>query len=224
MGELDTTSEGFGCRAESFSQEMADNHVRLIRLAYLLCGNWSVAEDIVAEVYARAWIPWSRGTVEELRAYTRRILVNLSMAGRRRAVLEQREAERGAGVSAVADPADDVVRRLDVIRALGELSPKLRVVAVLRYYEDLSEEEIARMLNIKVGTVKSQRLRALDALRPLVEGESVLDVEQRLRLKLHEEVEGYVPPAHLLARMESWSLPAQRSPQVERSDKGVDRG
>jgi RNA polymerase sigma-70 factor (sigma-E family) len=171
MGELNTTSEEFGCRATSFSQEMADNYVRLIRLAYLLCGNWSAAEDLVAEAYARAWTPWSRGTVEELRAYTRRILVNLSVAGRRRAVLERQEAEREDGASAVAELADDVARRLDVTRALSELSPKLRVVAVLRYYEDLGEEEVARMLNIKVGTVKSRASRALDALRPLVEGE-----------------------------------------------------
>jgi RNA polymerase sigma-70 factor, ECF subfamily len=169
--EVNLTYEESDSRARTFSQEMAAGYVHLIRLAYLLCGDWSAAEDLVAEAYARAWTRWSQGTVEDLRAYTRRILVNLSLARRRRAFLEQREGVREVSALPVPELADDVARRLDVTRALRELAPKLRVVAVLRFYEDLGEEEVARVLGIKVGTVKSRASRAVQALRPLIEGE-----------------------------------------------------
>ena len=59
---------GVSSSCEVVLEEMADKYVHLIRLAYLLCGYWSAAEDPVAEAYARARTPWSGGTVEELPA------------------------------------------------------------------------------------------------------------------------------------------------------------
>jgi RNA polymerase sigma-70 factor (sigma-E family) len=157
-------------RAATYSGAIARDYVGLARLAFLLCGNRADAEDLVAEAYARAWPGWSGGTVEDLGPYTRRILVNLNLDHRRRRFLELKRSTESTDAGVVSDPSHDVDRHIDLVRGLDALAPKQRTVIVLRYYADMSEEEVAKVLGIAVGTVKSRTSRALKTLGRFVEG------------------------------------------------------
>jgi len=152
--------------AGSFAQVFDEHYVGLVRLALAHCGDRALAEDAVAEAYARVWPRFSRGTVADVDAYLRRAVLNEIRGRFRRRVVEAREEQRRrvdwrAGISDERN-VDDRAQLLAAIRALPA---KQRDVIVLRFYEDLSEEETARTLGIRIGTVKSRCSRALERLR-----------------------------------------------------------
>jgi RNA polymerase sigma-70 factor (sigma-E family) len=157
-------------RREQFSTTVAAHHQQLARLAFLLCNNQQQAEDAVAEAYARVWPKYRRGAIDDLLPYLRRAVVNQVRGGLRRRLLEQREAERRKvdwhdGVSPERSVDDAEI----VLPALEALPQNQRAVLVLRYYEDLSEDEIADTLHIPAGTVKSRCARGLEQLRRVME-------------------------------------------------------
>ena len=98
-------------------------------------------------------------------AYARTILVNTATSRWRRGrkLAELMAPERGPGPA--PDPAGDVVLRDAVRHALAELPPRMRAVLVLRYFEDLTEAQVAEALGCSVGSVKSQASRGLARLR-----------------------------------------------------------
>jgi RNA polymerase sigma-70 factor (sigma-E family) len=136
----------------------------LSRTAYLLTGDFHLAEDLVQTALFKAAKSWHRieGDAE---AYVRRILFtqNISWWRSRRHVAEQPLATYDDRAAA----AEDHDLRMSLEKALARLTPKQRTVLVLRYYEDLTEVETARVLGIGVGTVKSQSRQALARLRAL---------------------------------------------------------
>lgn len=135
----------------------------LARLAFLLSGDQSRAEDAAAEAIARVWQRSATTEIAELRPYLRRTLVNIVTRNRRRFWFEQKVIERDGRAQV---PLDSVaVDRMDINKALLLLPSDQRVVIGLRYFEDLSEGAIASMLGIRPGTVKSRASRGLDALR-----------------------------------------------------------
>jgi RNA polymerase sigma-70 factor (sigma-E family) len=153
---------------DPFSDAVANHHAELARFAYRLCGDRTLAEDIVAEAYARVWPHWQRGSVAELLPYLMRAVANEAFTRHRRRRLER--SKEPPAPPTVADPFEAQVDDHDELwSALGRLAPKQRVVLVLRIYEDLSEEQTASMLGIPPGTVKSRLSRALGALRAIVE-------------------------------------------------------
>jgi len=143
-----------------------------VRLAYLLTGDGALAEDLVQDAFVRL-----AGRFLDLRdpdafpAYLRKTVVNLARMHFRRRLVERAylERERSAvrGEPAVADVASDHSMR----QALLSLPARQRAAIVLRYYEDLSERQIADVLGCRPGTVKSLLSRGLDALRPEIRGE-----------------------------------------------------
>lgn len=137
---------------------------RLHRFAYLLCGDWHDAEDLVQEALARAALHWKRiERIEHPDAYVRTILVNQCRSMWRR---PWRRAHPSDAIElASPDQADAVAMHTDLLAALQRLSVRQRATVVLRYYEDLSEAETAAVLGCSVGTVKSQHHKALQALR-----------------------------------------------------------
>jgi RNA polymerase sigma-70 factor (sigma-E family) len=159
-------------RAIHFERVIAAESLALLRLGFLLCGDRALAEDLVAEAFTRAWMPWDNGQVQELTPYVRRILVNLNLVAQRRRSLDQLEQSRHGRDDRTFQVDDFVVARVDVVRALSQLPIKQRKVVVLRYYLGLSEGEIAKELGISVGTVKSRSFNAIKALRPLFEGQA----------------------------------------------------
>jgi RNA polymerase sigma-70 factor (sigma-E family) len=137
---------------------------RLVRIAYLLCGDRFEAEDLVQTALARAALVWHRVTAEGPDAYVRKILLNVFRSSRRR---------RWCGEIPVAavpdrglpDPASTVEERDILRRALAALPARQRAAVVLRFYEGLAEAETAVVLGCSVGTVKSLTSRGLQRLR-----------------------------------------------------------
>jgi RNA polymerase sigma-70 factor (sigma-E family) len=149
----------------AFAEFVAARTSALMRTAYLLTRDHHLAEDLVQTALFKAAMAWER-IEREPESYVRRILYteNNSWWRRRRRVVP----ESVFGLSGdPAGPATDVDLQVSLERALGQLTAKQRTVLVLRYYEDLTEAETARVLGIGVGTVKSTHRRALLRLRAL---------------------------------------------------------
>lgn len=139
-----------------------------MRTAYLLTGDWQRAEDLLQTALVACYGKWSR--ISEHDAYVRRTLV-VTYAGWRR---RRWTGERPGDLPDRAASGDDVAAadlRADLLRVLATLPARQRAVVVLRYYEDRPDAEVAALLGISVGTVKSQASRALDKLRPLLRAE-----------------------------------------------------
>ncbi len=140
------------------------------RTAYLLCGDWYLADDLVSTALGRLYRHWRRvSTMDNVDAYVRRMLLRAWLDERRRpwrresstAVLPER---------ASAGEAEPVADRVTILAHLAELPPRRRAVIVLRYFCDLSVEDTALALDCSTGTVKSQTSRALDTLRARLGG------------------------------------------------------
>lgn len=139
-----------------------EHHRSLVRLGVLLGASQTAAEDAVAEVFARSWKAIDAGRVQEPMAYLRRSLVNeLHRQGRRQ--LLERSVSPLVGVSAGFE--DTTVARDSTLRALAALSTRQREVLVMRYLEDWSEADTARLLGISTGSVKRHTHRGLARLR-----------------------------------------------------------
>ncbi|MFF5244176.1 SigE family RNA polymerase sigma factor [Streptosporangium sp. NPDC000095] len=135
---------------------------RLLRTAYLLTHDWSLAEDLLQESLAKAWFAWP--TVEEPEAYVRKVLVNTYTSWWRRRW--RREVPRDDFPDApTAEGLSGLVEREALWQAVRRLPARQRAVVVLRFYEDLSVAEVARLLGCELGTVKSQTAKALAKLR-----------------------------------------------------------
>jgi RNA polymerase sigma-70 factor (sigma-E family) len=149
---------------EDFEAFVAARYGALLRTAYLLTGNHHDAEDLVQQSLVKAVGAWGRmkGDPEP---YVRTILVRQNVSQWRRRRWREVSTDRPPDITLLEEPADD---RLVLLRALDLLAPRQRAVVVLRYYEDLSEAQIADVLGIAPGTVKSQARDALRRLRDVV--------------------------------------------------------
>ena len=154
----------------SFEEFVQGCSPRLFRTALLLAGqDRAAAEDLLQLALERAYRHWARvcrsGDPER---YVRRIVVNAANDRWRRAVRRPEQSLGPGEAGPVAeDQADAVAERDFLIRALAGLPLRQRSVLVLRYYNDLSEAEIADVLGCSVGTVKSQASRGLARLREI---------------------------------------------------------
>jgi RNA polymerase sigma-70 factor (sigma-E family) len=140
---------------------------RLRRLALFLTGNQHEAEDLSQEALLRTYRAWGRIRGAEAGPYCRRTLVNLHRNSLRRKIVERKHPPEPPPDASRSDP--QIVEALRVADALKSLSPVRRATVVLRFYEDLPEAEIARVLDRPLGTVKSDLHRALRQMRPLFE-------------------------------------------------------
>jgi RNA polymerase sigma-70 factor (sigma-E family) len=149
-------------REAEFSEYFRSRAAHLRRLAYALCGDWHTAEDLTQSTFVALYRRW--GTVREATAdaYARRTLVNTFLShrrGRRRELVVAETPDRPS--TSTGDPA----MRVDIGRALAALTPQQRAVVVLRHLEDLPVSEVAEILGMAEGSVKSQTSRAVEALR-----------------------------------------------------------
>lgn len=139
---------------------------RVQRIARLLVGEADAADDIVAEAIARSLPRWRAGSINDCPAYLRRVVVNLAgHRWRRRALALRRDRAAIEWTHPAADTEAATTERDRTLRAVMRLPIRRRAVVVLRFYDDLSEAQIADVLGISVGTVKSQLSRALEQLR-----------------------------------------------------------
>ena len=146
---------------EEFTEFVSAALPRLLRFGHVLTGNPVTAEDLVQTALTRSWRAWRLRSIDDPQAYVRKVMVNSYASWyRRKARLETVTANPAQGV-VINDRALRVDDRDAVWRALLTLPPKQRTVIVLRYYEELTEVEIAAVMGTTAGTVKSQAARAL---------------------------------------------------------------
>ena len=155
-----------------FMAAVAGELGRLRRLARVLVGDAGAADDFVGEALARTLPRWRAGAVDDCGAYLRRIVVNLaSRRWRRLAVGRRRDHAALEWTGAALDVQDFVVERDRTLRAVMQLPVRRRAVVLLRFYEDRSLLDIATILDVTEGTVKSQLSRVLGQLREVLEGQ-----------------------------------------------------
>lgn len=153
-------------READFTAFVGARGAALRRTAYLMTGDWDEAQDIVQTSLAKLYVAWPRVDAAGAESYARRIIANVFVDGRRRSwarehptdVLPERTAQ------AVGDTEDKLV----LLAALATLPPNQRAVLVLRFWEDMSVEQVADAMSIPVGTVKSQSARGLEKLRAVL--------------------------------------------------------
>ncbi|MGH3680068.1 MAG: SigE family RNA polymerase sigma factor [Natronosporangium sp.] len=137
----------------------------LTRTAYLLTGDRGTAEDLVQSALEKTHRRWGQILRKDRpEAYVRRVMVNTAISWWRR----HRPIEVplvGSDTVPVPDAYLQVEQRQQLVLALRQLPPRTQAVLVLRYFEDLSEAETARILGCSVGSVKSQASRGLVRLR-----------------------------------------------------------
>ncbi|MBM6402123.1 SigE family RNA polymerase sigma factor [Phycicoccus sonneratiae] len=138
---------------------------RMRRTAFLLCGDWDRAGDIVQESLIRLYVAWPRlEPGPGMSSYARRTVVHVHADWARKRssqevvtdVLPQQQVD---------DATAGIPERVVLMNALAALPERQRACVVLRYYEDLGVAEVATLLGCREGTVKSQTARGIGALR-----------------------------------------------------------
>lgn len=151
---------------DDFRQFVEVHYTDLLRTAYLLTGSREIAQDLVHDALLKTMRHWKK--VHEPMAYVRRVMVNDRTSRWRR--LGLRELLTAAVPDrARPDSSDTVVAQDELLTALQRLPARMRAVLVLRYWEDLSEADVATMLGCSIGTVKSQAARGLTRLRDVLQ-------------------------------------------------------
>ena len=145
-------------RVAEFEDFVAARSPRLLTTAYLLTHDHGRAEDLLQTSLAKLWLAWSR--VDEPHAYVRKVMVTTYASWWRRKWRGEKPSDAVPEVATRESGRDP-----DMWSALARLPRGQRVVLVLRFYEDLTEAETARILDCSVGTVKSQSAKGLAKLR-----------------------------------------------------------
>jgi RNA polymerase sigma-70 factor (sigma-E family) len=154
-------SEGDG-----FREFVAARSAAMLQSAWLLTGHRANAQDLLQTALAKTYDRWTRlERREAAEAYVRRAMVSTFISwNRRRWTGEQPTAELPERAVAY-DAYAAAELRADVARALDTLPRRQRAVVVLRYFDDLTEAQVAEAMNCSIGTVKSQSAKALSKLR-----------------------------------------------------------
>ncbi len=148
-----------------FREYVTKRRRSLLRTAYLLTGNRADAEDLVQAALAKTFLAWGR--IEDLGAldgYVRKAMVNTHISWWRRRRLDEYPTDEIPD-RAVADHAGDSDLQDTLRRAIDRLPQRMRAAVMLRYYEDMTEAEVADALGVSLGTVKSTVSRAVAKLR-----------------------------------------------------------
>lgn len=157
-----------------FEQYVIESRLRLFRFAVVLCGDTVLAGELVTDVLGRAFERWHQvSAADDTHAYVRRMLVNEFVSWKRRRARTVPHPEIGqlADVRASRlgtsgpDPGEVHAERAVLLDELFRLPKRQRAAIVLRYYEDLSDEDIAAALGCRPSTVRSSISRGLAALR-----------------------------------------------------------
>jgi RNA polymerase sigma-70 factor (sigma-E family) len=165
---------GAAVRARPVDEHAFRDYVRarrpaLLRTAYLLTGNLADAEDLVQSALAKTYLAWHRiedpGAVD---SYVRRAMVNTQISWWRRRRLEEFPTDEIPDQATADYPVSTDVQE-SLRRAIDRLPHRMRAAVMLRYYEDMTEAEVAEVLGVSVGTVKSTVSRAVAKLRIDVE-------------------------------------------------------
>src|ERR671931_328790 len=155
----------------AFEDFVEDRMMALFGTAYLLVGDVHHAEDLLQSALEKAYRRWRRiRTMQHPEAYVRKVIVNLANARWRRRRRAPEVALEEAGEGGRADDTALIDLRHELMVGLHQLPVGMRTVLVLRYWEGLSDAEVAAEIGRSVGTVKSQASRGLERLRQHARG------------------------------------------------------
>jgi RNA polymerase sigma-70 factor (sigma-E family) len=156
-------------RAGEFDEFVAARWSVLLHLARLLTGgDRHRAEDLAQESLVKLWFVWPKIAQEAPEAYVRKVMARAAARSARRRWWGERPVEQLPETPAAGDESASVVERSRLEAALAQLPSKQRTVVVLRYYQDLSERQVAEALGCPVGTVRSHAARGVARLRQLL--------------------------------------------------------
>lgn len=155
---------------ERFSAFVGEQTDALLRTAYLLTRNSVEAEEVVQDTLVWLYPRWAQVESAQYQlAYVRKAVVNRFLAGQRRMSSSEVHFDESFALSAERpnqrDEAAEVDERMALWRELGVLTERQRAAIVLRFFHDLPDDEVAGVLDCRVGTVRSLISRALAALR-----------------------------------------------------------
>lgn len=152
---------------EDFATFVVARQARMLRAAFLICGDSRDAEDLVQGALVKLARRWPSLRDQAPEAYLRTVMYHDFVSGwrRRRREVLLAETRDSAGMDESIDGAE---YRITIVSALQQLTPKQRAVVVLRWFEDRSERETAELLGVSIGTVKHQNHDALTRLRTLL--------------------------------------------------------
>jgi RNA polymerase sigma-70 factor (sigma-E family) len=182
-----------GTRAQrakaDFDQFVIVSSDALLRTAYLVVWDPGEAEDLVQECLLAVARRWPRvRKMDHPHAYARRVLINLALDGAKRRTRHRQELVGDETGTLAALPDESSARRLhavgvraELIEGLARLPPRQRAVLVLRYFEDLSEAQVAELLGCSVGTVKSTASRGLTRLHAALSTEFSMSTKEQSR-------------------------------------------
>lgn len=149
----------------------------LFRLAYLLTGSATAAEDLLQGSLEKCYARWDRvARMEAPEAYVRKAMVNRVLSSRRRLAWGREVLRADPPLRTVDSAEHDVLDHELLWPLVCALPERQRAAVVLRYYEDLTERETAEVLGCAVGTVKSQ---VADAMRALRRGIAAIEAHER---------------------------------------------
>jgi RNA polymerase sigma-70 factor (sigma-E family) len=161
----DLADRAAGIDDPTFRDYVRSRSRALLRTAYLLTGNRADAEDLVQSALANTYLAWHR--IEDrgaLDGYVRRAIVNTHISWWRRRRLEEFPTDEIPD-RAVVDQAASSEMQESLRRAIDRLPERMRAAVMLRYYDDMTEAEVAEALGVSLGTVKSTVSRAMAKLR-----------------------------------------------------------
>lgn len=152
--------------AGEFNSFVLGSQPGLRRTAYLMCGDWQLASDHVQEALIRVYRHWPRLRGEaEARSYARKAVVSVVIDAKRRRSSSEVPVHDVRDAPGAADEAERSADRDLLTRCLAQVPARQRACLVLRYYDDLSVSEVAGVLGVSEGTVKSQTARGLETLQ-----------------------------------------------------------
>ncbi len=172
MGETSHQPTGVRMNEADFTDFVTHRAPALLRTAFLLCGgDQAAAEDLLQEVLERSYPRWRR-IRDKPEPYLRAALANAAANRWRARSRRVSEVPLDEAIDATRTGHEQrVVDHDQVVRALRQLPPRMRAVLVLRYFDDMSEADVAKALRCSAGTVKSQTSRGLARLRELLNAE-----------------------------------------------------
>jgi RNA polymerase sigma-70 factor (sigma-E family) len=154
---------------QEFDDFVTVRSASLLRFAYLLTGDRHLAEDLTQEALVRAHRRWHAITGEDgPEPYVRQVVLRQYLSWRRRRSSTERPVAETPDTTTGADLADRVADADEMWAALHTLPRSQRAVVVLRYYEDLPDAEIARLLGCAQATVRVHAFHALHRLRSVL--------------------------------------------------------
>jgi RNA polymerase sigma-70 factor (sigma-E family) len=168
-----TGSDAGGSADEEFGRFVVARSLALRRTAYLMCGDWHEAEDLVQRALIKLHAAWGRvRSDDDLDAYLRKTLLRTCIDEKRRARWRREHPASHAlpdTLEAPGEPDPETLSDRDtLVAALRGLPAGQRAVLVMRFWEDLSVEDTAHSLGCSAGTVKSQTSRGLGTLRAVL--------------------------------------------------------